>query len=142
MARRLTTGAAWIGWFAGSWVLYLVFAGTLARPEAITGFGVAVVAASVAIRFRQGLASGPLRTTARCLWACRRVPADLWTLVVVLAHELRGRTGHGRIERRPPLGDEVAAQLEASMSPGAFAFGMEDDRLVVHRLRRTTGDGP
>src|SRR5215217_9216273 len=108
--------------FAGSWALWLVLAGSLARSEVIAGAAVAAVVASVvavAGRGRQRSGGVPVRRIGAAL---ATAPADTARLAVALAAAATGRTVSGRFDEVPihDRGDRALLAAAESLSPGAY----------------------
>jgi hypothetical protein len=139
---------AWPAWFASSWALWLVLAGSLSASELVTGAAVAAVAASVAtavrnpaVRARDLLAEA--RGAARGLLP---VPADVWRLVVVLGREIARRPSRGAFEVEAfdagedtdprALARRALVPLGRSLSPNEYVVGIDADAglMLVHRL--------
>jgi multisubunit Na+/H+ antiporter MnhE subunit len=136
----MPTARVWLISFAGSWLLWLVLAGSVVRSELVAGGAVALTAAGIEVALLRGRASGRVQAGAlrRLGAALIAVPADTVRLAVALVaaaarKPVSGRFDEIRVDDRDGPALRAAAE---SLSPGAYV--VEDDRaagvMLVHRL--------
>lgn len=135
----MPTARVWLISFAGSWLLWLVLAGSVVRSELVAGGAVALAAAGIEVALLRGRASGRIQAALRRLGAALiGVPVDTVRLAVALVaaaarKPVSGRFDEIRVDDRDGPALRAAAE---SLSPGAYV--VEDDRaagvMLVHRL--------
>lgn len=135
----MPTARVWLISFAGSWLLWLVLAGSVVRSELVAGGAVALMAAGIEVALLRGRASGRIQAALRRLGAALiAVPADTVRLAVALVAAAARKPVSGRFDEiRVDDCDGPALRAAAeSLSPGAYV--VEDDRaagvMLVHRL--------
>lgn len=135
----MPTARVWLISFAGSWLLWLVLAGSVVRSELVAGGAVALTAAGIEVALLRGRASGRIQAALRRLGAALiAVPADTVRLAVALVAAAARKPVSGRFDEiRVDDCDGPALRAAAeSLSPGAYV--VEDDRaagvMLVHRL--------
>jgi len=136
----MPTARVWLISFAGSWALWLVLAGSVARSEVVAGAAVAASAAAIAVVVLRGRANGrvpaaPLRRLGAALLA---VPVDMAGLAIALLGAAAGKPASGRFEEirvEDGHGRAFRAAVE-SLSPGAYVVDDEHaaGTMLVHRL--------
>jgi multisubunit Na+/H+ antiporter MnhE subunit len=135
----MPTARVWLISFAGSWLLWLVLAGSVVRSELVAGGAVALTAAGIEVALLRGRASGRIQAALRRLGAALiGVPVDTVRLAVALVAAAARKPVSGRFDEiRVDDCDGPALRAAAeSLSPGAYV--VEDDRaagvMLVHRL--------
>jgi hypothetical protein len=139
--RRL---AAWLAWFGGLLVLWLVLVGTVQDVERIAGLAAAAIGATAAEVVRS---QGLLRYRVEARWVRRgllrvpRVVPDFFRVVAALRSPSHGvfRTipfpagGHRDVDR----GRRAWVTLAASLAPNRLVVDLDPDtgEALVHDLR-------
>jgi hypothetical protein len=138
--RRLT---AWLAWFAGLLVFWLLLVGTIQDVEVVAGLVAAAIGATAAEVVRsQGLFR--YRVEGRWLWpGVRQFVRVVPDFVRVLAALPRRPSGHFRTvpfptggERDVDRGRRAWATLAASLAPNRLVVDMDADagEALVHDL--------
>ncbi len=132
---------AWLSWYAGLLVLWLLFAGTEQEVEVIAGLCAAAIGATAAEVVRsQGLLRFRVegRWVGRSVLALGRVVPDFVLLLRVLPQRPRGSfrtlefpTGG---ERGIDAGRRAAATFAPSLAPNRLVIDLGEDGALVHDL--------
>ena len=144
LQRRLRFGLAW---WAGLFVLWLLFVDTLAPAELVAGLVAAAVAAAVAESVRE---SGYLRFAPRARWLrlaptvaleivrdCGKLAAALWR------HLVRGEQVEGSLAVVPfhhgqdtstDAARRALVNLAVSITPNTYVIDFGPDSVLIHEL--------
>ena len=154
MARRVTF---WLAWYVPLFVLWLLFADSLAAEELVLGAVAAAVAATAADMVR---AQELVRFRMRPRWLAgltglpRQVVADCFVLAVALCRQLvrpGSVSGLFRVLPFPTDGDDATAAARralvtgsVSITPNTYVVGIErgEGVMLVHQLVRRPGELP
>src|SRR5919197_298333 len=145
----LRHGLAWLAWWAGSMLLWLLLTSTVDKAEAVIGAGASILAATAAEIVRaQGRFDFAPR--GRWLWRAWRIPIRVGAESVqafgVLANHVTGRKRvrgtYRLIEfRHGTTGPRDGARralitVATSVSPNTFVIGFDSDQdvVLVHQL--------
>jgi hypothetical protein len=139
----MTRAAAWLSWFAGLLVLWLLFVGTVQDVERIAGLCAAAIGATGAEVVRS---QGLLRFRVEWGWLrlgwkpLVRAGPEFFVVLVALVRRPRGRfrtiefpTGG---ERAVDAGRRAFAVLAPSLSPNRLVIDVDPDsgEVLVHEL--------
>jgi Na+/H+ ion antiporter subunit len=139
----MTRVAAWLSWFAGLFVLWLLLVGTVQDVERIAGLCAAALGATVAAVIRtQGLLGYRvewrwLRLLWKPLW---RVVPDFFLVLWALVRRSQGRFQRLEFpaggERAVDAGRRVFAVVAPSLAPNRLVVDIDPDtgQALVHDL--------
>lgn len=133
--------AAWVGWWVGTMLLWLVLTSTVSANEVFIGVVAAALAATAATLTRADRPPASV-TPRRALRGLAVLPArivvDTGRLAVVAGRRLAGKTATGSFREvsteASTQGDETADTILTSIAPNSVVVEIGDGRVLLHEL--------